>query len=119
MRAKSKEIRELIINKKEAGITNDEISKVLNISVSCVKTIWRLYKKTENIENSYKNCGRKPAVTEDMMKKVTDKIKEQPDITLKELVDEFELNISVSALCRKLKKLGYTLKKRLLLQENN
>jgi len=36
------------------------------------------------------------------MKKIEEKIAGHPDITLEELVEHFKLNISISALCRKL-----------------
>ena len=87
--------------------------------MSCVRSTWRKYKETQSIDNNYKNCGRKSAISVDKMEQVKVKIKEQPDITLQELIDLLDLKVSVSALCRKLKKLGYTLKKRLLLQESN
>jgi arginine repressor len=45
---------------------------------------------------------------------MTEKIREQPDITLHELIDEFNLPISQSALCRRLRKLGLTFKKKTL-----
>jgi transposase len=46
------------------------------------------------------------------MEKIREAIKEQPDITLEELVEKFKLNISISALSRKLTKLDLTFKKR-------
>ncbi|MDR0797892.1 MAG: hypothetical protein LBE70_04160 [Nitrososphaerota archaeon] len=48
------------------------------------------------------------------MDKVIEKICEQPDITLRELIDEFNLPISQSALCRRLRKHGLTFKKKTL-----
>jgi len=46
------------------------------------------------------------------MDKIIAKIKAQPDVTLEELVEEFNLKISISALCRKLQKLNLNFKKR-------
>jgi transposase len=46
------------------------------------------------------------------MAEISARIKEQPDITLLEIIDEFKLPISESALCKRLIKLGLTYKKR-------
>jgi transposase len=43
------------------------------------------------------------------MKQVVAKIQETPDATLSELIGEFGLGISQSALCRRLIRLGLTL----------
>lgn len=74
------------------------------------------YKKTGNIKPKPQNSGRKPLVTIEQMEQVINKIKFQPDITLNQLIDEFTLGISESALCKRLKVLGYTFKKRLLIR---
>jgi hypothetical protein len=42
-----------------------------------------------------------------MLRKVAERIKEQPGISLKELIDEFSLPVSVPALCNTInRKLG-------------
>ena len=46
------------------------------------------------------------------MEKVVLKIQEEPDITLQELIDDFDLGISQAALCERLIKLGLSFKKR-------
>ena len=52
------------------------------------------------------------------MEEITTKIAAQPDITLEELIDYFELNITISALSRKLRELDLTFKKRHCFQLN-
>jgi len=52
------------------------------------------------------------------MNAIVKKIKQQPDITLKELKEAFDLKISQAALCKRLKKLGLTFKKRHSTQVN-
>lgn len=47
-----------------------------------------------------------------MMNRVIEKIQEEPDKTLLEIIDEFELGITQSALCRGPIKCGLTYKKR-------
>jgi len=115
----SKETREKIIYHKKAGAKNAEIAKWLRVTTRSVEKIWKLYKEKNSIEPKPHNKGRKPAFCEKKMEQITVKIKEEPDITLEELVEEFNLNISISALSRKLKKKDLTFKKRRYSARNN
>ena len=51
-------------------------------------------------------------VSKGTMDKIVLKIQEEPDMTLQELIDEFDLGISQAALCKRLVKLGLSFKKR-------
>jgi len=108
----SEEKRKMIIKHKENGEKETDIAKWLLISERSVRRIWKLQRETGKTEPILHKQGRKPAFGEETMKKIKDKIKEKPDITLWELVEEFGLKISISALCRKLKKENLTFKKR-------
>ena len=115
----STETRELIIYHKKNGAKNIEIAKWLQITTRSVEKIWKLYKEQKTIEPKPHNKGRKPAFCDKKLEQITAKIKEQPDITLEELVEYFNLNISISALSRKLTKLDLTFKKRRFFQKSN
>jgi transposase len=115
----SQETREKIIYHKTAGAKNAEISKWLRVSTDSVKRIWKRYKDKNTITPKEYKRGRKPAFCDKKMNQIKAKIKEQPDITLEELVEQFNLQISISALCRKLIKLDLTFKKRRCLAKNN
>jgi transposase len=115
----TKEVREQIIFHKQNGETNTDISKWLMISARSVTRIWSLYKAQNSINPKPHNKGRKGAFCEAKMEKIRAKIAEQPDITLEELVEHFKLNISISALSRKLTKLDLTYKKRRCFQKSN
>ena len=65
------------------------------------------------------NSGRKPLVSEDDMSLIIKKIKNVPDITLREIIEYFNLSLSESALSKRLKKLGYTYKKRCCILSHN
>jgi transposase len=108
----SKEKRELIIYHKKKGAKNREISEWLQITERSVERILKLYREEKTIAPKPHNKGRKPAFCRKKMERIIEKIREVPDITLEELVEEFNLKISKSALSRKLKKEGLTLKKR-------
>jgi transposase len=89
------------------------------INEKSVRRIWSLYQEQNTVAPKPHNKGRKPAFGQEVIDKIIAKIREQPDVTLAELVEEFELNISVSALCRKLKKLNLNFKKRPCSPKNN
>ena len=112
-------IREAIVTHKINGEKESEIAKWLCISKSSVTKTWALYKKQNTVEPKPHNKGRKPAFKQDVIDKIVAKIKEQSDITLEELVEEFDLKISISALCRKLQKLNLNFKKRRYFQKNS
>ena len=115
----SKELREKIIYHKQNGEKNIEIAKWLQINEKSIRRIWKKYTEQNTIEPKPHNKGRKPAFCSEKMEQITAKIKEQPDITLEELVEHFRLDISISALSRKLTKLKLTFKKRHCFQKSN
>jgi len=108
----SNEKRADIIRHMKEGASKREVAKWLFV---CERTVTRVWNKFR-IEGSYEprpaNSGRKPVISDEAMGTVVDKIKEQPDITLLELIDELKLPMSESGLSRRLKRLGLTFKKR-------
>jgi len=107
----SNDVRKIIIKHKESGKSHQEVANMLLISLNAVYTIWRKYKETGSYEPCPQNGGRKPKVSDEQMEEVFKKVKEQPDITLEELIEELELPIKKSALSLRLIKAGYTFKK--------
>ena len=108
----SKEIREKIIHHKQNYVNETDIAKWLVISQSTVTKVWALHKKTGSIKPRPRTQGRKPQVSQQTMDQITQKIEQTPDTTLKELIHEFNLQISPAALSKRLIKLGYTFKKK-------
>jgi transposase len=96
----------------QEGKNTKDVAKWLLVSIRTVERIWRKYQKQGHYQPEPLNCGRKPLVNKTTMDKVVEKIQEHPDITLQKLIDEFKLPISQSALCRRLRKLGLTFKRR-------
>ncbi len=71
--------------------------------------------KTGSVEPRTGNCGRKPKLSEEDLKRVDKAIQAQPDITFGELIMNLELDISESPLGRIVReKLGYSLKKKVI-----
>jgi transposase len=112
MKPISQEKRELIISAKERKETILAIAQWLEISISSVKSVWRLYRQTGNVQaKAYK--GRPSRLTEEMISNIHYKIAKEPDSTLEELITDLGLPIKKSQLSRWLLKNGYTFKKTL------
>jgi len=115
----SEDIRELIIYHHKNGAKNTEIVKWLCVSKTSVERILRKYREEKTIETKYYKSGRRPAFCDGKLKLIREKIREQPDITLEELIEQFHINISISALSRKLTRLNLSFKKRRYFVKNN
>ena len=116
----SKEKRADIINHIQASESKEDIAKWLRINVKTINRVWKRFQDTGSYEALPNTGGRKPMVSDEVMDKVVIKIKEVPDMTLLELIEEFNLPFSESALSRRLTKRGLTFKKRhfILMDEN-
>jgi transposase len=114
----SNEKRDTIIKHIQAGENKEDIAKWLFICKRTITRVYNKYQKTGTYKPEPLNCGRKPKITSQTMDNILTKIKQQPDITLKELIEEFDLKISQAALCKRLIKLGLTFKKRRSTQAN-
>jgi len=112
----SKEKREDIIKHIKAGERKENIVKWLFICKRTVNRVWAKFEATGRYEAEPHRGGRKSKISEEMMEKVVEKVKEQPDITLLELIEEFQLKVCQSALCRRLIKRGFRYKKRHYIQ---
>jgi transposase len=114
----SNEKRDTIVKHMQAGESKQDIAKWLLICERTVTRVYNKYLQTGTYKPEPLNCGRKPKVTNQTMQAIVEKIKQQPDITLNELIEAFDLKISQAALCKRLKKLGLTFKKRHSIQVN-
>jgi len=108
----SNDLRKRIIEAKLRGDTEDKIAQEKEVNKSTITKLWALYKETGSYEARPNPNGRKPALTTQHLAQITSKINEQPDITLQELIEELNLPVCVSALCRTVNnKLGFCYKK--------
>jgi transposase len=108
----SNDLRKRIIEAKLRGDTEDKIAMEKEVNKSTVTKLWALYIETGSYEPRPNPNGRKPALSPQQLDQITSKINEQPDITLQELIDELNLPVCVSALCRTVNnKLGFRFKK--------
>ena len=114
----SDEKRADIIQNSLDGANNKDIAKFARVTVRTVERILKEYRETGTSTVKVANCGRKSVISEEYKMKIIEKIEEQPDITLLEIIRELDLNITESGLSKWLKKQGFTYKKKQLIQQS-
>jgi len=107
----SNEKRADIIRHMEAGESKENIAKWLFVCIRTIMRVWNKYTTVGSYKPKAPNSGRKPMVSDETMNQVVSKLREVPDMTLLELIDEFNLPISQAALSKRLINLGLTYKK--------
>ena len=95
----SQDLRKRIVEARLSGDTIKKTAKEKDVSESAVKTITALWRETGSYTPRPLNNGRKPALSAEEMEAVKQRVLEQPDVTLQELIDELKLPLSVPALC--------------------
>ena len=115
------EVRKSIIEAWKRGIGVKEIEGVYGYGKTAIYNLIAQKRKTGDIRPQLSTRGRKSKISDMDLQCIDAAIKERPDITLKELVEELVLPLSESRMSRVVReKLGYTYKKRwyMLLKEN-
>jgi putative transposase len=103
----SKDLRKRILAAKEEGASHAKIAREMRVSVSAITRLLALYRETGSLDARPRKAGRKPRLDEQMLQKIAERIKAQPDITLRGLIEEFSLPVSAQALCNTInQKLG-------------
>ena len=91
------------------------IAQAYGVSEREVYKLAAQMRETGSVDVRTGNCGRKPKLTEEDLKRVDQAIQAQPDITFGELITNLKLDISESRLGRIVReKLGYSLKKKVI-----
>jgi transposase len=110
MRPISSDKRELIISAHERGETPEAIALWMDVSVSSVYNVCRLYRKSGTISPK-PFPGRRSILTSEQLKQIREVVEEQNDITFEEIIIKLELPIKKSRLSVILIKMGFSLKK--------
>ena len=116
MKVYSNEFRERVINAVKRGEAPLSIAKRLEVSFSWVYRLLRRYRATGNYEAQPSNAGAKPKLSESDLELLSQAVNENPDATLEELKYLAGLSVSVSTICRALKKLKLSFKKKRFMQ---
>lgn len=108
------EARKLLVEGYEATHKAKEIAKLFHVSEFTVYHLAEQKRKTGSVELRTSHCGRKPLLNDEDRKRISQRIDEQPDITLAELRTALDLKASVQTLSRVVRAMGYRLKKKSL-----
>ena len=116
MRAISLEKRTMIVEAKQRKESVADISKWCNVGKDVIRKIWRQFNRTGSIE-PLKNNGRASRITDEMEDAIIQKIKEDPDATLEEIIDDLNLPIKKSQLSKIINQKGFGYKKNSICQQ--
>lgn len=111
VRAISDDKRADIISAKQRNESVVEIKKWLNVSDSTISRVWNKFLKTGSyLPIPY--TGRRSDITPEQKESIKAKIFANPDITIENLIDELNLNLTQSGVSRLLFRMDFSLKKR-------
>jgi transposase len=90
------------------------VAALFAVSTNCVANYLLLRAETGSLQPRPNPGGRAPAIGPERYEEVRQLLAAQPDLTLEQLRDALGLNCSLAAVCRTLKKLNLTRKKKTL-----
>lgn len=107
------EVRKLIVAARKNGMGIQEILSTFQVKKTAVYNLFQLVRETGSVEPRPHAYGRKPTLNPDGLRRMEQLINAQPDITLQEIKDEMNLQISIPAISKIVSgKLHYRYKKR-------
>ena len=113
------EVRKLIIAAHKNGMGIQEILSTFQVKKTAVYNLFQLVRETGSVEPRPHAYGRKPALDSEGLKRMDQLISAQSDITLQEIKDQMNLQISIPAISKIVRgKLHYTYKKRRYMPAN-
>lgn len=115
--AYSVDLRERVVRAFEVGeMTDHEVATLFGIGEATVHRWKRRHRETGRLEPLPHKSGNPPRVTPEKWQLVHQIVKEEPDLTIPEVAEEFwrrsGTKVSCSAMGRTLRQLGLTRKKR-------
>jgi transposase len=115
MEAFTKRERRKIISLYQSGLETADIAQQFGASESGIRRVWQQFREDGRDEPAFANCGRKPTLTQEQMQQVRAIVQEQPDLFMRELVEQVQQRLDVQV-CRQtvgrwLRDLGLTRKK--------
>lgn len=113
MRAISMEIRERVMQAVDEGVlTQKQIGHLFGVTVRWVRKLIQRRRETGSIESSPHAGGPKPVFTPEVDEQLKAFVAQHPDATLQEIKLGCGLSVSLAAICKALKRLRLTRKKK-------
>ncbi|MEW6405632.1 MAG: IS630 transposase-related protein [Chloroflexota bacterium] len=112
MRPTSIDLRQRIVAARtEDGQTMGEIATRFKVPKGTVQNILERYRDAGTVLPEPQNAGRKPAFSDEGLRRLEKDVERHPDATLEELRDRSGKKVSLVCVHRTLRKLGFTRKK--------
>jgi transposase len=113
MNAYPVELRSRILDALDRGVGSvPQVARLFRVATNSVYNLLRLRQQTDSLQPRPNPGGHPPAIPEQRYDEVRRLIAEQPDLTLAQIRDRLGLTCSEAAVCRTLKKLGLSRKKK-------
>lgn len=110
MRAYSMDLRVRVLADSDAGLGAAAVAAKYRVSESWVRRLKQ--RRNATGETAPRPCGRRPSSWAPHAERIATALKETPDLTLRELKQQLDLELSLATLWRAVTSLGLTLKKK-------
>lgn len=105
------EARKLLMEALDEQHNVKEVAEYFSVDISTVYRLLEQKRKTGSIETRTYLRGRKPALSEADIRNIRSMVEEQPNITLRKIIEILELHVCVETVRRALMKMGYIYEK--------
>ena len=103
-----------ILRAVQRGERVTEVAGIFGINRGSVYDIVNQYKETGSLEIRTSQRGRKPKLTKEQLEEIRQAVIENPDITLSEIKEKFDLPVTTECIRQKLHEMGFRRKKKSL-----
>lgn len=108
------EARNLLVKAYEKGGNAKYLATVFGVKERTVYRLVAQKRTTGSVELQTSTRGRKPKLNNEQIQRIDQLLKQKPDITLLDIIEELALDCSESTISRAICKLGYSLKKKVI-----
>ena len=120
MKAYPFELRQRIVDAVDRGVGSlPVVASLFQVSLNCVAGYLQLRAETGSLQPRPNHGGRAPAIPEERYDELRQLLAQEPDLTLEQIRDRMGLTCSLAAICRTLKKLNLTRKKKRCTRPNS
>ena len=120
MKAYPFELRQRIVDAVDRGVGSlPVVASLFNVSIHCISGYLQLRQETGSLQPRPNPGGRPPAIPPERYDELRELLAQQPDLTLEQIRDRMGVACSLAAICRTLKKLNLTRKKKRCTRPNS
>lgn len=110
----SKEVRELLVEAYERTHSATEVARCFGVNRGTVYEYVNRKKNNQSLDVMTDKRGRKPKLSQQDLDDIKHAIEEQPDITIRELIEKLSLHVGDETVRRAVVKMGFVYKKKSL-----